>query len=323
LGLCLLGLWQAGAAQPPEPPSEADTPREQVTVTAPKYDAHKLEHEIVPRFVQTHSVPAPAVGQITRWRTRVCPSVTGLKPAFSDLITRRIASTARSIGALTAGSGQKCPVNIEVIFTSTPQALVDNIERQHPYLLGSARKAGDTRFTHAIQAWYLTGTQAISPPQRPVVGLNSANADRAKGDTPVEQAPGTGDAGLVPDAPYAGAAPGGVAGSWLTSGLRSELLHVLVIVDAQSLLATPMEPVADYIALVSLTRVSSRAACNELPSILDLLSESCSGRPRPTALTPADSAFLRALYSTELDMKLNIEEGEVRDRMMSILLNKP
>jgi hypothetical protein len=145
----------------------------------------------------------------------------------------------------------------------------------------------------------------------------------ARGDAPEYAPTAPGSAGLVPDPPYSGAAPSGVAGSYLTAGLRSELMHVLIVVDAQKLLGHTLDSLADYITLISLSRITSLDTCNELPSILDLLSSSCGGRTAPTSLTAADTAFLKALYATELDKKLNVEEGEVRDRMMAILLNKP
>jgi hypothetical protein len=317
LALCLTALWEPALAA--DPPATGDAQPE-VTVTAPSYDEHRLEHEIVPRFVESHSVPTGAVEQIARWHARVCPSATGLKQPFNDIVARRITAAAQSIGAATAAAGQKCAVNIEVVFTSTPQALVDNIDHQHPYLLGSGRRPQDTVVRRAVQSWYITGTRALVPMQRPAAGFNGPIQEGSTPDTP----PGVaGNPGVVPDAPYGGAVPSGVAGSRVGANLRSELLHVMVVVDAQKLLTIPLESVADYIAMVSLTRITEPDTCNELPSILDLLSESCSRRPRPTALTPADSAFLRALYATELDKKLNIEAGEVRDRMMTILLSKP
>jgi hypothetical protein len=316
-----VALGTSAAARPAAPPAAADAPPvEQVTVTAPQYDERKLAHEIVPRFVESHSVPTSAIEQIARWHTLVCPSATGLKQQFNDAVVQRITAIAQRIGARTVPAGRKCAVNIEVVFTSTPQALLDNIDQHHPWLLGSGRTRNDTRFTRGVQSWYTTGTRALVPLQRPEVGFNGP-IQESSGAEQAPSAPGT--PGVVPDAPYAGTVPGGVAGSRIGASLRSELLHVLVVVDAQKLLNLPLDSVLDYIAMVSLTRITLSDTCSELPSILDILSERCSARARPTTLTPADAAFLKALYATELDKKLNIEEGEVRDRMMAILLNKP
>jgi hypothetical protein len=318
----LAALWAPGNSRAQEAAPQADaSSSSEVTITS-KYTRRTLETVIVPRFVESHSVATLAIGQIPRWRGPVCPSATGLRPEFNDLVARRIVSTAQSIGALTA-AGQKCAVNIEVVFTSTPQELLDKIDQQYPWLLGSARRSGDTHITRAVQSWYGTGTRQEAPPDRPVVGFNRPNPKMAQGSTPVEFAPSAASAGLATDAPYGGVAPSGQAESYLTARLRSELVHVLVIVDSSKLLKLSLEQVSDYIAMISLTRITTLDTCNQLPSILDLLAESCSSRPPPTGLTPADAAFLKALYSTELDKTLNVEEGEVRDRMMAILLDNP
>jgi hypothetical protein len=318
LAFCLADTWQPARAA--EPPAGDATPVEQVTVTALKYDEKRLERQIVPRFVETHSVPTSAVEQIARWHGRVCPNATGLKQSFNEAVAQRITAVAQRIGARTAPAGQKCAVNIEVVFTTTPQALVDDIDKRHPWLLGSARSAHDTRVTRAVHSWYTTGTRALVPQQRPMVGFNGPLTE---GATP-EQPPGLpGSPDVVPDAPYGGGGvPAGLSGSRVGASLRSELVYVLVVVDVRKLLSIPLEAVLDYIALVSLTRINAPGACNELPSILDLLSESCGARARPAALTPADTAFLTALYASELDKNLNIEEGELRDRMMAILLHR-
>jgi len=254
-----------------------------------------------------------------------------LKPEFSDAVVQRIKATADSIGARTAAARQKCDVNIEVIFSSNAQAVLDDIDHHHPTLLGSARRSGDTRITRAIQSWYTTGTRQEIPPVPHPLAVTRPPRDASADQKAVQNehldhdfAPGLpGTAGVVPDPPYAGAAPIGLAGSYLTAALRSELLQVLVIVDVQKAQGLSMEQLSDYIAMVSLSRITQLDTCNELPSILDLLSVSCSGRPHPTALTSADAAFLKALYATELEKIVNVEQGEVRDRMLATLKSTP
>lgn len=279
----------------------------------------------MPRFVESHSAPTSAIEQLPRWRAGVCPDVKGLQPEFNEFVARRIVSAAQTIGAVTTAAGQKCTVNIEVVFTSTPQALVDHIQRHYSWLLGSARRPGDTQFSRAVQSWYTTATRAIEPRQEPIRGVNGPPPKDAPIFTGAAEfaATVTATPGVIPDPPYGAGAPSGRAGSLLTVGLRSELFHVLVIVDAQKVQGVALQSVADYVSLVALTRISALDTCNELPSILDLLSKSCSERPRPLALTPADTAFLKALYSSELDQKLNIEQGEVRQRMITILRKTP
>jgi hypothetical protein len=77
--------------------------------------------------------------------------------------------------------------------------------------------------------------------------------------------------------------------------------------------------ITDYISMIALTRIVSLDTCNELPSILDLLSSACGTRATADSITEADTAFLQALYRSDLERKLNIEQGEMRDRMVAVL----
>jgi hypothetical protein len=84
----------------------------------------------------------------------------------------------------------------------------------------------------------------------------------------------------------------------------------VIIVDSKYSLTA----ISDYIGMLALTRASVDA-CNELPSVIDLLAKDCQQRrATPTSLTRADTAYLRALYSANLGFNLNIELGEVRQR---------
>lgn len=298
----------------------ADT-LDQVTVNAPKWSQRELSHVIIPRFVESHSAPTAAIGQITRWQLGVCPRVEGLKESYNQFVLQRIVAIARKVGAPTADVSRKCPVNIQIMFTPNAQGVLDHIDRHYPYLLGSSRTRHDTTITRPIQSWYTTGTRAMFGTQMPIRNMGGAPATTSSPN--VEVPPSSGRVDVVPDAPYGGAAPGGLAGSHLGAGLRSELLYVLVIVDASKLSGVPLEALADYLAMVSLSRMTALDTCNELPSIIDLLSPRCIGRTPPAGLTAADSAFLTALYASALEMRLNVQQGELRDRMMEILQKKP
>lgn len=311
----------AGSAEPPAnpPANPASHELDEVVVSAQKYDRRTLEHVIIPRFVQSHGEPTPTIGQVGRWRQPVCPQTTGLQPAFAEFVTRRIVTAAQSVGAPSKGIDAKCAVNIEIVFTPTPQELLNHIAGKYPALLGSVRTKNDTKFTRAIQTWFLTGTKSMAGWTPPVGGLDTPPSPG--GDNAISASePLHSDPGMQVDAPNGqGSSPGGLAGSRLGSSLRSEFLHALVIVDSHKVEGLPIAAVADYVAMVALTRVSALDTCSELPSIIDLLSSTCGDRPHPDSITVADTAFLKALYRSDLEMKLNIEQGEMHDRMLAVL----
>jgi hypothetical protein len=337
----VLGLLPAGAAWSGQPNSAPPPGAGEVVISAQRFERHTLERELIPQFVKTRSVPTPAIEQLARWHDRVCPEVQGLPATYDEIVSRGIIGAAQAAGAPSAGVGKKCSGNITIIFTADPQQLVDSIAKEHSSLLGSGRRSGDTVFSHVMQVWYLTGTRQLNGGNNmPVNGMNSQGGKVSRPETAVMGmrvggnvgqsgaaglAPGVAPpesiSNLTPDPAYGGgSAPGGLAGSRLSAGLRSELLHVLIIVDARKLKGMSLETVSDYIALLSLTRVGSLDACDRLPSILDLFAAACGERARPATLSEADSAFLQALYATTLDGKLGIEESEVQGRMMAALL---
>jgi hypothetical protein len=67
-------------------------------------------------------------------------------------------------------------------------------------------------------------------------------------------------------------------------------------------------------------RSASLDTCSELPSILNLFAEDCAAPP--AAITASDTAYLKALYGADLDQNLNIEQGDMRERMLHVISNK-
>jgi hypothetical protein len=290
-------------------------PLEEVTVIG-KTDLPTLKHEIH-QFVGSHAKPSTLIGQIGRWHEKVCPTVTGLQGAAAEFVSHQIESVARSVGALTVTSGKKCPVNIEVVFTGEPQALLDHIAAtKYRLLLGYYRESElkqVTTFNHPVQAWYMTGTHSVDA-GLPIVGLSGAGG-------PTD---GIFNTGLKVDSAATDGSLGfGISGnpeSRLTKGLRNEFMHVLIIVDSKAVAKYSLRSVSDYIALLALTRIGSQDSCSGLSSILTLFDAGC-GQP-PAEITSADTAYLKALYGTNLNMNLNLEQSDIRERMLETFSSK-
>jgi len=49
------------------------------------------------------------------------------------------------------------------------------------------------------------------------------------------------------------------------------------------------------------------------------MSSNCGDRDKPTAITAGDIAFLRALYSTDLEQPLGLERSDILNNMMKQL----
>jgi hypothetical protein len=277
----------AGGQTPPLP----QKPSETVVVTGRK-SAPDID-TIVSQFVELHAAPNRKTGQFMRDDLGpVCPVTLGLPPAFNNFVTARIVAVAASVGAKTDPTG-KCTPNVEILFTDQPEAVVKSLaERTRGAILGMHyvhEKPALLQITHPIQGWYLTGTRYDENTSDHVTSYGTdGTAKDANDRTPVI------------DSAYRRAPERLVLGSNIPLRRVSTIVNVLIVADIKQLGGHEIGPVSDYIAMLALSQPRALDDCNQLPSILDLMSAECSARAKPQALTPSDIAYLNALYAADL-----------------------
>jgi hypothetical protein len=300
--MCLLACVMAtsAVAQSNDSVPAPGEPLQEVTVTATRALDHKELAHAVSSFVQSHAAPGGRIQQIGRWYNKVCPLVTGLQPRANDFVTREVLDMARGVGAPAGATGKKCDTNVEIVFTRQPQALLDHIAKSYRIVLGyypRSQVAQAMRFSRPIQAWYETATRSLNDHPGSVEGQISPQAQ------------------LDSDLTSIGWQPSGSADSLLSHGQLSEFAHILIIADSSELERYSLRSIADYVALLSLTRMAQLDKCAPLASITDLLAHDCAV-PVADEITAADRAYLKGLYSANLDKVFNIEQGDVHERMM-------
>ena len=315
----------AAAAQPQDAAAASPQTLQDVMVTAPRVQDHRVLDHAVNGFVTSHSAPGSRTNQIGRWHEYVCPLIMGLQPPARDFIARQIVDVARGVGAPSGAVGKKCPATVVIVFTRDPQVLLDRIARDSRVLLGffpASQVKRVTTFSRPIQAWYETGTHSMDIVQLPKAGFSSTQENQHYGSGPAGGGPPLlRGAQLDSDTTATGMQPSGFAGSYLGSGVRSEFLHVLIIADTGQLAHYPLHSIADYLALLSLSRMAQLDQCAPLPSITDMLASGCAA-PVADALTAADRAYLKALYSADLEKNLNLERGDIHEQMMRAIEGK-
>jgi hypothetical protein len=301
----------------PRPTARQDTsnsqPLDEVTVIG-KTDLPTLKHEIH-QFVQSHAEPSGLIGQLGRWREPVCPFVSGLQDPSNSFVAHRITDVAREVGARNSSSNKHCAINVEVVFTAQPQKLLDRIATQWRPLLGYYRKADlkdVTTFNHPVQAWYRTGTRSLNLPPENVAAYGSDIASMLFASGLREDVAANVESGDW--------GPAGSADSHLGRSLQSQFLQALIIVDNNAVAGNSLQSVADYVALLALTHLSTLDQCSELPSIVNLFAPKCAAPP--STITSADIAYLKALYDSDLESNLNLERGEIRQRMLQTISSK-
>ena len=290
--IVLVVLVLGGPAMAQNASKPPASPTENITVTGIK-DVEKA----VTDFVGAMTVPTKMTGKLARWRARVCPITAGLRPEAVKFVTKRVKEIAALVGA-PVDDRDTCRPNIEIVFTTTPQALLDTIFIKYPYLLGdhdnSAQATKLATVTRPIQSWYTTATDDL----RGNVQVDGVKTGGVTMDMPF--VPGGGGGGIqtsatgmvsmnMPDARVTN-----VTGGRLSDGVSSDFHHVAVVAEPAKLLNYEIGTLADYIALLALSQTPLPDHCLGLPTILNLLLPGCIAPPK--ALTSVDLAYLRGLY---------------------------
>jgi hypothetical protein len=249
-----------------------------VTVTAPE----KPNPLVNPasQFVREH-LPEGISEQFPRFRDAICVKVIGLPPEFGAFVAKRVVEVAKEVRAPVAKAAA-CVPNVNVVFTPNPQAQLDDIARRKDVLIGFHYLAQGKKLTtvnRPIQAWYVTRTRDTT------------------GNSWIEVAsPCPANVGDTFSGPC-GERPVGRAGSRLGNDMSAEVVHSLILADANKVAGEKIDAVADYIAVLALAKWRGLEKCNAIPTILNLMAEDCADRPE--AATDTDLALLSGLYAVD------------------------
>jgi hypothetical protein len=270
-GALALAVGASADAAPSASPANTVSP---LVLTAPEKPAELVDRTT--EFVRQR-LPTSRFEQYARFHDPVCVKVVGLPPEVDRFIARRVIEVARQVKAPVAEAAD-CAPNVNVLFTAQPQALLSDISRRREILFGfhfQANLKTLSTFSRPVQAWYVTRTEDTHGNK--VLELNDPH-------------PYDPDSGQSP-------AVAGRAGSRLGADLSSELVHSLVIADANKVAGEKIDAVADYIAVLALSRWQKLERCSGLPTILNLMADNCDAEDRAEAATPSDLALLSGLYA--------------------------
>lgn len=285
---------------------------ESVTVTGTKSRA------VMDQYIQNFAAPTRIAGKLARWREGVCPQVVGLKAEYTAFIEKRVRDVAQQVGAPVGAEG--CRTNIQVVFTTAPQTLLDDVRQHQPEYLGYADTATAREklaiVTRPLQAWYSTATRDlngnIEVDGRKTLGITM--------DWPPVQPGGDMHVSGGPPMELSQARVTKVTGGRLRDGVTSELNHVTIVAEPDKLLDHEIGELADYVAMLSLTQIVSLDVCQPLPSIVNMLAKDC--EHPAIALTDNDLAYLRGLYKMSPDVSARTQAGQIAYQMQQSLNGK-
>jgi hypothetical protein len=309
--LAFLSFPAAAQDVPSAPPMHLES----VTVTATKASEAAIDD-----FIAARAAPTRIAGKLARWNKTICPETRGLGATYASFITRRIREVAKVVGAPVDGSAS-CKTNIEIVFTTTPQELLDSVRTEHPTYIGyydnQAQAKNLATVTHAVQSWYTTATADLTGNPQVDSGQSGGMSFTATQDTTT--APG--GLSLAPsmqtyNMPSASARS--VTGSRLGDGLSSEFFHVLIVAEPAKLLDHQVGTLADYIAVLALSQPDVADSCQVLPSITSLLAPDCA--TTASTITDGDLSYLRGLYKMSASRSLQVQRSEIRYQMEKTLV---
>jgi hypothetical protein len=306
--LAILGLSSAAPAVAAPDPTPAPAPASATAVSPLTVTARArpltsaAETQALQTYVKDHAVVSRN-DRLARWREPVCPHTSGEPEVFDAFITDRVKAVARQVGAAVDRSA-KCRANVEIVFSAAPQALINEMYRRHPLVVGYHHQSDAKAllaFDQPIKSWYVTATRSTAAGAPGAIFAGVPASDAAVGDAVLDESWGP--------------SPGGAAGTRMDNSLNSELANALIIVDQKQAAGFEVGEIADYIALLALSQPPTLAACGTLDSILDLFSPDCRADQKPHALTASDAAYLTALYKANLSLAKDLSESQIIDLM--------
>ena len=245
-------------------------------------------------FIRQVAAPPPGRGY-ARWHGRVCVGVYNLEKDAAHYIADHVSSVAAQLGLEPGEPG--CTPDDIIIFTVDAESLATDMVKHRQRIFrpgmgfggmdrGAAALQDFARSDRAVRWWYVsmpvdarTGVRAVPLPQDGVENHAVIN----------------------------------VAGpSRIHSGIRDDLDHVIVIVDATKLTGTTWQQLADYLAMVSLAQIDPGADLKDFDTILNLFSNSAAY----SGLTDWDRSYLRALYSFDQERAPKAQAGEIVTQMV-------
>jgi hypothetical protein len=294
-----LVAFSIARAQPVSPPVE------NVTV-----NGRRVPDEEIHAFVASRTLPTFKLGKVARWEKSICPTAMGLKSDFTDFVKKRLKEIAAKVGA-PLDPDANCQPNIQIVFTTSPQDLLNNIRKNYEALLGyhdnDTQAQEMAKVTHPIQAWYSTVTIDVRGAPHfdggKIAGIGCLDYPKCR-------------INLSRASAYA------VTGDRVGDGLHSGFHDVIIVIDPKKLGGYEIGALADYIAFLALTQPRSLDDCQALPSILNLLASGCTGADTTSEMRESDLGYLKGVYHMTDDGTLIVQQNEVAYHVKQALLGR-
>ncbi len=274
----LRGIITLAAVAIATPAAAQETPRDDLVVTA-------HTREMIENFVREISDPAQS-GQLARWNGVICSGVIGLAAPHAGFVNARIGEAARIAHLTPDEDGCRRP-NILIIVDPQAQALAERIARRFPKTLGNDGRAKLQAFARADgPVRWVARTDLVPYDDSPMTEVQTGQLARPLGK---------------------------LANSRIEKSTKTIFTQMLIVVDSARIGDVQLGGLADYLAMVALTRPPLGKAPPE-QSILTLFERNAAERAG-AALTEVDRGYLAGFYSGTGSMSAQAQRSAIRTAM--------
>lgn len=272
-----------------------------VTLPALAQDARPQEDVVVrgrrdkevETFVRSLA-PSKDGRQLARWNGQVCLRIVGLWPKRADMISARIAAIAKRLGASYAAA-PKCAANTVIAFTGQADKFTAKIIDAVPALISDVEQYG-------LPPKKLVAKYLQSRPIRWFTINGTTNSDGQHAGAVDPDGSGKIDTGQS-----------SIPASRITARTRENTIAALIVVDEAQLGGIQWTQLADYLAMVTFAQPAIDADFTGSDSIMAMFAARDAGKAGPVGLTPADDAFLIALYHGDANLSPAQQRGTIID----------
>src|SRR5690606_35634392 len=226
------------------------------------------------------------------WQRRVCIGVHNLENTAAQYIVDRISSLALDVGLDPGEPG--CRPDVNILFSTDARQMASLMVKSQPRVF---RPAGG----NAGMDLGLAALDDFAESDRPVRWWHAS--------LPVDARTGQAAIAMPGDPPPTVRLAGP---SRIKSGIRDDMLYVIIVVDVTQLAGKTWQQIADYLAVVSLAQIDPRTNPVSFDSILNLFTNPGAY----SGLTDWDRSYLRALYTFDQERVPRAQRGDIVSRIV-------
>jgi hypothetical protein len=291
LGLSAVSGVIAQPASPPVPQKADDT----ITVTGQKLEKKEAKRQSRAFIGQTTVTSFEQYAQRNR---PVCPRTIGIDPSYAQIVDAKIRTIASAAKVKVDKSG--CAPNLFVLFTADANGLMATLRKAKPALFQSVNIRERPALYNdplPVRWWH-----SVTP-----VGSDGNSV----GQGTVTMSNGQSTEAIISRS-YSSA-------SLINKEIVINLTGSVVVVDIDKATGYPLDSIAAYAALVSLSQVKPEKTHDSLPSILSMFAPGKSPSDAPRDLTAFDYAYVSSLYEILPNRAGDVQKSQIANKMAAKL----